>query len=204
MRTKLISIGLAIVFMAASFNMAFADRPTPGDPPGRSGSRPTPKAEPTKAQNNSRFELFGEITAKGTLTFTVATPQEIVEVAITSTTRYQIPAKRNATFADLAVGNQVSVKGIRTADGRVALQVNVVSGKPTLQLRVGRVTEYTGSSITIQDPSGRSQSYVLTSDTAIRNPKGTGVAVGNQVTVISRRDPGATTFVATGIVVHPE
>lgn len=206
MRTKLISIGLAIVFMIASVNLALADKPTPGaTPPGRSEVHPTPNAALQAEKGGLRHGIFGTVTSKAKSgdTFTVSTKQGDVVVAVSADTKFHIPTKRNATFADLAVGDQVAVSGTPTASGLTAKQVAVAPGKPTIQHRVGKVTAYTPSSITIQDAQGGSETFAVTGQTIIRNPKGTGVAVGDQVTVVSRRDPSVDTFTASAIVVHP-
>ncbi|HEX9077185.1 MAG TPA: hypothetical protein VF932_15470, partial [Anaerolineae bacterium] len=61
-----------------------------------------------------------------------------------------------------------------------------------------------GSSITIETVQGKSETFAVNAQTVIRNPKGTGVAVGDRVTIVARRDPGTDIFTARGIVVHPE
>jgi len=205
MRTKLISIGLAIVFMIASVNLALADKPTPGaTPPGRSEVHPTPKAALPAEKGSQRHGIFGTISSKSGDTFTVSTKQGDVVVAVSAATKFHIPTKRNATFADLAVGDRVAVSGTPTASGLTAKQVAVAPGKPTIRHRVGTVTAYTpGTSITIQAAQGGSETFALTGQTTIRNPKGSGVAVGDQVTIVSRRDPGSDTSTASAIVVHP-
>jgi Domain of unknown function (DUF5666) len=205
MRTKLISIGLAIVLMIATINLALADKPTPGAlPPGKSEVHPTPNAALQAEKGGQRHGIFGTITSKSGDTFTVSTKQGDVVVTVSADTRYHIPTKRNPTIADLAVGDQVAVSGTPTASGLAARQIAVAPGKPTIQHRVGEVTAYAaGSSITIDVKDG-SETFALTGQTIIRNPKGTGVAVGDRVTIVSRRDPSTDTFTATAIVVHPQ
>lgn len=186
MRTKLVSIGLAIVFVFASFNLALADKPLQG-------------------KGGKRHGIFGTIATKSSNTFTLSTKEGDVVVTVSSETKFHIPTKRNATFADLDKGDRVAVSGTPTATGLMARQVAVAPGKPTIHHRVGKVTAYTpGSSITIQDAQGGSETFALTGQTIIRNPKGSGVAVGDRVTIVSRRDPSTDTFTASAIVVHPE
>ncbi len=206
MRTKLVSIGLAIVFMIASVNLALADKPTPGAlPPGLSGVHPTPNAALQAEKGGQRHGIFGTITSTSVDTFTVSTKQgDVVVVTVSANTKIHVPTKRNATFADLAVGDHVAVSGTPTASGLAARQIAVAPGKPTIQHRVGKVTAYTAGSITIQDVQGGSETFAVTGQTIIRNPKGTGVIVGDQITVVSRRDPSADTFTASAIVVHPQ
>ncbi len=207
MRTKLISIGLAIVLMIVTVNLTLADKPTPGIlPPGRSEVHPTPNAAVQAEKRGQRHGIFGTITSTGVDTFTVSTKQgDVVVVTVSANTKIHIPTKRNATFADLSVGDHVAVSGTPTASGLAARQIAVAPGKPTIQHRVGKVTAYTaGNSITLQDAQGGSESFTLTAQTMIRNPKGTGVAVGDRVTVVSRRDPSTDLFTASAIVVHPQ
>ncbi len=135
MRTKLISIGLAIVFLIASANLALADKPTPGaTPPGRSEVHPAPNAGLQAEKGGKRHGIFGAVTAKSGNTFTVSTKQGDVVVTVSADTKFHIPAKRNATIADLAVGDQVAVSGTPTASGLAAKQVAVAPGKPTILL----------------------------------------------------------------------
>jgi len=205
MRTKTIGVGLAIVFALASLSIAFADRPTPGAVhPERSITPPAQHGTPPAERGDNRHGISGTVTAKAGVSFTVSTKQGNEVVIVTADTKFRFPTKHNGTFADLAVGDRVAVNGTPSASGLVAKQVAVAPGKPTIQHRVGTVTAYTaGSSITIQDVRGGSETFTLTALTTIRNPKGSGVAVGDKVTVVSRRDPSSDTFTATAIVVHP-
>ena len=205
MRTKTIGVGLAIVFALASLSTAFADRPTPGAVhPERSITPPAQHGTPPAERGDNRHGISGTVTAKADGSFTVSTKQGNEVVIVTADTKFRFPTKHNGTFADLAVGDRVAVNGTPSASGLVAKQVAVAPGKPTIQHRVGTVTAYTaGSSITIQDVRGGSETFTLTAQTTIRNPKRSGVAVGDKVTVVSRRDPSSDTFTATAIVVHP-
>lgn len=202
MKNMLVGISLALVLVAAGVGVAAAQRPGPGAiPPILSPIQPETSSERGKAHG-----LFGTISSKGTLTFTVTTKQGAnVVVTVNAETRFHVPTKRNATFADIHVGDRVAVSGTPTTSGLTAKQVSVAPGKPTIQHRVGTVTSYSpGVSITIIDKQGGKETFLLTPQTKISNPKGTGVSVGDRVTVISRRDPSTTTFTATAIVVHPK
>jgi hypothetical protein len=198
MRTKLLSIGLALVFVFANLNIALADTPTPrATPPGRG----TPPAE----KGSQRRAIFGTIASVVDSTFTVSTKQGDVTVAVSNDTKFHIPTKRRAaaSFADLAVGDRVAVNATLTESGLSAKQVAVAPGKPTIRHRVGTVTAY-ADSIIIKDAQGGTEMFVLNTQTIIRNPKGSGVKVGDKVTVVSRRDPSTDKFTATAIVVHPQ
>ncbi len=213
MRLKIMSIGLAVFLLMVSFNMVLADRPAPGAlPPGKPEVHPTPHADGKdkgdlrqEAIGDKRRGIFGTVKSKSGNTLLVAAKDGDVTVIVTATTKIHIPTKRNATIADIAVGDRVTVNGMPTTNGLVAKQIAVTPGKPTITHRVGKVTAYTqGSSITIQDEKGKSYMFTLTAQTEIRNPKGIGVAVEDQVTIVARRDPSADTFTATAIVVHPQ
>ncbi len=206
MHTKLASVGLALLLVVAVSTIAFAQRPTPPiTPPGQSGTPPAPHESSPSGKDGKRHGIFGTVTAKGSDSFTVHTKEGDVVVTVTADTRFHIPTKRNATFADLAIGDRVAVNGTPTSSGITAKQVAVAPGKPTIQHRVGKVTAYTpGTSITIQDAQGGTETFVVTAQTIIRNPKGGGVAIGDKVTIVSRRDPSTDTFTASAIVVHPQ
>lgn len=215
MRVKFGSLALAVLVLMVSVSVAFADRPTPGfTPPGKGGAPPgqeekTPEAlenkESKESKGGQRHGVFGSVASKGSNSFTVTTKQGPVTVTVTASTKFHIPRNKKATLADLAVGDRVAVNGTPSAGGLVAKQVMVAPGRPTVQHRVGEVTAYTaGSSITIKTVQGDSETFALTASTTIKNPKGSGVAVGDRVTVVSRRDPSTDTATASGIVVHPK
>ncbi|MGE5265056.1 MAG: DUF5666 domain-containing protein [Acidobacteriota bacterium] len=207
MRTKIVSIGLAIVFVLLGFQSVWADKPNPGaTPPGLERSTERGSNAPNTQQDkpNGRHAIFGTVTGKSGSTFTVSTKQGAVVVTVTPSTRIHLPGKRNATLADIAIGDRVAVNGTPTKDGLTAKQVAVAPGKPTVQHRVGKVTAYTaGSSITIETVQGKSETFAVNGQTVIRNPKGSGVAVGDRVTIVARRVPATDTFTARAIVVHP-
>lgn len=210
---KLVSVAIAVLFALSLFQIAWADRPTPDPtptlrsgriPPGLRRGDPSTMLGAPAEQRGRRRALFGTVASLGADSFTLSTKQGTETISVSASTKFHIPGKRNATFADLAVGDRVAVNGTPTASGLDAKQVAVAPGRPTIQHRVGTVTAYAaGSSITIQTVRGESETFALTAQTVIRNPKGTGVVLGDRVTVVSRREPASDTFTATGIVVHP-
>jgi cytochrome c biogenesis protein CcdA len=207
MKKQLFAGGLLVFLFVALAAVAYADPPTPhGEPP---HGKPTQVLglNPDLNPGNSlkRHGIFGTIKSLATPDFVVTTRQGDVTVTTNDATRYHIQTKRNGGLSDLAVGDRVAVNGTPTSGGLLAKQVAVAPGKPTIQHRVGIVTAYTaGSSITIKDVQGGTETFTLTSDTVIRGPNGTTtVKVGDRVTIVSRRDPDSNTFTATAIVVHP-
>jgi hypothetical protein len=139
MKNVIVGVSIALVLIASGFGVAAAQRPWPGAvPPGQSPIQPETSSERGKAHG-----LFGTISSKGTLTFTVTTKRGAnVVVTVNSQTRFHVPTKHNATFADIHVGDRVAVSGTPTASGLTAKQVSVAPGKPTIQHRVGTVTSY--------------------------------------------------------------
>lgn len=227
MKKQLIGLGLVLTLLFAATAVVYADPPTPhGEPPhgkptevpglnqesgagkgfdseSDAGKDVNPESE--SAKGGKRHGIFGTIKAIASPTFTVTTKQGDVVVTTTVATKFRIPTRKNVTFADLATGDRVSVNGTPSGGGLIAKQVAITPGKPTIQHRVGIVSAYTAnSSITITDVRGGQETFALTKDTVIRGPNGTTIANGDRVTVVSRRDPGSTTFTATAIVVHPK
>ena len=126
-------------------------------------------------------------------------------IYVNSETKYHIPTLGNsAGLADIDAGMRI-VALVYENDGKTyARQISTVPGRPVYKHHVGEVTAYTaGNSVTIKSKDGDSTTFDIADDCKIL-PKDATVAVGKQVTIISRRDPSSTEFVATGIVVHPE
>lgn len=198
MRKIISSMAIAALFVIAGSSIALADYPKPSE------TRSAPQSAPPTPKHNNRHGIFGTVTKIKSPTFTVQTKQGDVIVTVTSSTKFHLPRKANASFTDLAVGDRVAVNGTPSVSGLTAKRVAIVPGKPTIRHRVGTVTAYTADvSITIQDVQGGTETFVVTKQTIIK-PKGTGVALGDRVTIVSRRDPSTDAFTATGIVVHSE
>jgi hypothetical protein len=205
MKKFLLGIGLWVVLFVTAFAVVYADPPTPHQPPrGKPTSSPASNGAAVD-KGSKRHAVFGTISGLGANTFTVSTKQGDVLVTVTDKTKYHIPTIRPGAFGNLAMGDQVAVNGTPNDSGLIAKQVAVVPGKPTIQHRVGTVSAYSpNSSLTLTDAKGGTATFVLTKETEIRNPKGSGVSIGDKVTVVSRREPGSNTFTATAIVVHPK
>ncbi len=205
MRTMLASVALAFIILSTGYSLVFAECPQSAiASPGLSKTPPAPHGAPVE-KKVKRHGIFGTVTAKGSNSLTVHTQKGDVVVTVTSETKIHVPTKRNATLADIAVNDRVAVNGTPTASGLTAKQIVVVPGKPTIRHRVGQVTAFTpNASITLKDRQGGTETFVVNAQTIIRNPKGTGVSVGDTVTIVSRRDPGTDVFTASAIVVHPK
>jgi hypothetical protein len=139
---------------------------------------------------------------------TVATDRITLEgdkvIYVNSETKYRVPGLgRDAILSDIKQGMRI-VALVYEQDGKTyARQISTVPGVPEYKHRVGEVTAYTaGSSITIESKDGALTTFKIAADFKIL-PKNAIVEIGKQVTIISRREPSNTEFVATGIVVHP-
>jgi hypothetical protein len=194
---------LALVIALTAFAVALADPPdpTPGPHHPRFGR---PPAGGEFLDHFRRRDIFGSVTSKAPDSFTVQMRQGSQVVLVTSATNFHIPAKPNATFADLNVNDHIVADGVFTSTTFTARQVLVEPTRPTISHQVGTVTAYTAaSSITIQNLQGQTVTVALNSQTAIRDPKNVGVSVGAKVTIISRTDPATNTTTATTIFVFP-
>jgi allophanate hydrolase subunit 2 len=122
-----------------------------------------------------------------------------------SATVYNVPGVTNATLANFAVGNKVSVSTVEvTTNGttvQTAQRMNLIPAKPVKTVRTGTVTAYTaGSSITIQDKAGNSLIFTINTDTKISYMKGTTtITVGDRVTINAGRNPADRQFTAKSI-----
>lgn len=203
MNRKIFSALMSVAWLLVSLSVVVsADPPDPPKtPPGKPNSPPGLQ----KDKDSNRHGVFGTVKSKASSTFTVTTKQGDVIVAITNQTRFHIPRKKDATFADVQVGDRVAANGTPTETGLTAKKVSVAPGKPTTQHRVGIVKEYlAGKKIVIEDVKGGTAAFTLTAQTEIRNPKASGVEVGDRVTIVSRSDPSSEEFTATAIIVHPK
>jgi hypothetical protein len=207
MKKYILACGLLILVFVSLAAIAYADPPTPHDPPhGKPTTVPTLSSQVGAVQALKRHGIFGTIKGLGANTFTVSTKQGDVVVTWTDSTKFRIPTKKSGSSGDLAEGDRVAVNGMPNNTGGLdAKQVVVAPGKPDIQHRVGTVKSYDeGKSITINDVQGGTEEFTLTTDTVIRGPNGNTVKVGDRVTIVSRRDPSARDFTATAIVVHPQ
>ncbi len=209
---KVLAAGMALMLLFICFSSVSADKPTPGastpgdsgrEPPGQVKKTPDAAAASLDQKGNGRHAVFGTVSVVTPTGFTIGVQPNAWVITVSNITKFRFPGKKNASLADLAVGDRVAVNGTPIAGGLDAKQVAVAPGKPTVQHRVGKVTEYSpGSSLKILTVQGESETFALTPQTVIRNAKGSGLNVGDQVTVVSHREPATDIFTATGIVVH--
>jgi hypothetical protein len=178
-----------------------AGQPTAGvpvGPPAQPGSQGQGRGKPTI--------LRGTIEAldPGSLTLKLGDGTTVV-VGLNPDTRIKVPGP-NADGEPLTLGMQALVLARDEGGTLVAWAVIAIPGEPTRVHRVGTVTAYAaGSSITILAVDGNSYTFALTGEPKILPERRAGeLAVGARVTIIAPRDPSATGWTATGIVVHPK
>lgn len=215
----LLAMGLALATSPVVAISVPAPGGTPGAPGGQGGGQPsggasqnTPGAQATARAETAPVFKGKPMLYRGTITAVDATSLTAllgdgtsVTVGITPDTRILIPGKKSQADS-LMTGMQVVVWAFPDVNGNpVARAIIAIPGKPTIVHRVGTVTEYTpGISITILAVDGNTYPFTLTADTRILPAdRAVELAVGSRVTVIAPRDPGALSWTATGIVVHP-
>ena len=204
-RMVLISLIVMIVLLFSSIAVMAAppsDKPAPGS---QSGNSPDDKPG-NKGEKNGKVKNFkGTITGidGSGLTLTLK-DGSVIALVINENTNIKIPTLKNATIEGINLESQAVVQARGDDTGAlVAKKIQVIPGKPTKIHRVGVVTEYTpGTSITIQGKDG-SSSFTLGTDTKILPKKIAGsLAVGDKVTIISRRNPAGGDLAAQGVVIH--
>ena len=155
--------------------------------------------------------IKGEVTAVSDTSITIGE----TEVFVDETTRYHIPTLnkptiaasiKGGTLADIQVGMLVTAMLVEKDGKPYARQIVVIPSRPVLKHHVGKVTAYsydsaTGGSITIEDKDGESFTFEILAGKFKILPPGSEVAVGDMVTVISRRDPAQNKLIADGVVV---
>ncbi len=137
------------------------------------------------------------------ITLQVADSGEQLTIAVNASTKIKIPGIKNATTADLAVNGEAVVQAVRAEDGSLtALQIHGMPAKGNKGHRVGRVTELSASSITIQNGDSQTYTFVVTPETQILYKTDKAVLeVGAIVTIVAPR-AAAEPITATAIVVH--
>lgn len=121
--------------------------------------------------------VAGKVTDVQGANIILETPRGEVTVITNEDTRYQVPAVKDATLADIEIGDQIVAKGESTDAGFVAKLVIVRPrpGPAPLHLS-GQVSDISGNTITVTDKDGNTFT--------INVPQGvTGIEPGQQVNV---------------------
>lgn len=127
-----------------------------------------------------------------------------VTLSVNAQTKFNVPGLKTITLANFKVGDRVAVLAIEADGGNLALHINLIPGKPIAVHRVGEISAYTaGSTITLKDKKGELSTFAITGDTQINLKRGaTEIKVGDQATVLARRDPSSTEYTAKEILVY--
>ncbi|MFH1140618.1 MAG: DUF5666 domain-containing protein [Chloroflexota bacterium] len=147
-----------------------------------------------------------------TATSFVLTPKKggDVTINVNAQTRYKVPGLKDASLGNFKKGDRVSVLAVELNSGLMALNVNLIPGKPVHVQRVGTIVTYTAAtdtpitlgSITIKDKKEATSTFVVTTDTKIKFKQGaTAVTPGYRATVVARRDPATDQYTARDILV---
>ena len=167
----------------------------------------TPTASEIKVHKKKPVNYEGSIAAvdAGSLTLTLKDGSSLAFV-LDADTKVKIPGLgREATLADLAVGDDVKVRASEDETGLlVASSVELKHPKP--EHYSGTVTDYQpGASITILDKEGASLTFLITADTKIkfgRKDDKNALAVGSEVNISALPDFAGGTPTAKEISVH--
>jgi hypothetical protein len=197
-----ISLVVMIALLISSIGVLAAapsDKPTPG--------AQSENSQGNKGAKNGKVQNFkGIVTAKSGSELTLTLKDgSVVTLGLNEDTKVKIPSMKNVTLEDIPLESQTAVQARADQTGAlVARKIQVIPGKPTKIHRVGVVTAYTpGNSITIQAKDGGTTQFSLNADTKILPKKrAESLAVGDSVTIISRRNLTGGTPAAQGVVIH--
>ena len=204
MKKKIVWISLVVMIALLTSSIgvlaaAPSDKPTPG--------AQSENSQGNKGVKKGKVQNFkGVVTAKSGSELTLTLKDDsVVTLVVNQDTKVKIPTMKNVTLEDIQLESQAAVQARADQTGAlVARKIQVIPGKPSKIHRVGVVTEYSaGSSITIQAKEGGTTQFSLSADTKILPKKrAKSLAVGDSVTIISRRDTTGGTPAAQGVVIH--
>ncbi len=145
-----------------------------------------------------RHGFFGTVKAKTANSITLDTKQGQVIFVLDANTEYWDPPKRDASLADVNVGDRVAVLAERQQDGTyLAQRVLVIPAKPAEPVRLqiaATVTGVEGNVITLTDKDGKTFTVELPAGLAGR------VQVGDVITITLLRTPGVEKYLASGMM----
>ncbi|MGB7537316.1 MAG: DUF5666 domain-containing protein [Anaerolineales bacterium] len=157
-----------------------------------------------KAEKPKDYKGTIAVVEAGSLTLTLNEGSSLVFV-LNAETRIKITGLKNATVADLEVGDSATVHAAKDDTG--ALTASQVEVKIKVKHFKGTVTDYQeGASLTILEKNGTSRTFLITAETRIKFGKkdqDNTLQVGSEVTVVAPLDPAGGTLTATEITVHP-
>jgi len=147
------------------------------------------KGEPSLA---TRHGYFGTVKAKTASSLTLDTKQGEVVLTLNADTQYWDPPKRDATLADVNVGDRVAV----LAQDSLAKRVLVIPAKPAEPVRLqiaATVTGVEGNVITLKKGD---ETYTVELPAGLAGR----VQVGDVLTITLLRTPGVEKYLASGMM----
>lgn len=149
------------------------------------------KAEPPQAV---RQGYFGTVKAKTGTSLSLETKQGDVTITLDANTQYWNPPRKDATLADVKVGDRVAVLAVKPDTTLVARRVLVLPTKPVRLQITGSVSQVEGSIITVTDKEGKTYTMELPHGLAAK------VQVGDLLSVTLLQTPGVEKYVASGLM----
>jgi ribosomal protein L21E len=152
------------------------------------------KVEANQESVGARYQgIFGTVKAKTDTSLTVTTKQGDVILILNASTQYWDPPKKNATLADVSLGDRVAILAAKGDTTLLAKRVLVIPAKPVHQQVSGTVTNINGDTVTITMKDGS----VIT--TQLPASLLANVKVGDVITVTLVQTPGTDKVVANGL-----
>lgn len=152
------------------------------------------KGEPSLAV---RLGFFGTVKAKDDTSLTLDTKQGEVTLVLDANTLYWDPPNRDATLADVSVGDRVAVLAERQDSTLLAKRVLVIPPTPAKPVRIqvtATVTAVEGNTITLTGDSGEIYTIELPAGLASK------AQVGDVLTITLLRTPGVEKYIASGMM----
>jgi len=147
-----------------------------------------------------RQGFFGTVKEKADASLTLDTKQGVVVLALDANTQYWVPPKKDATLADVNVGDRVAVLAEKQQDGSLlAKRVLVIPARPEpLRLQVTAVvTKVEGNTVTLTKDG---QTYTVELPAALAAK----VQVGDVITIALLRTAGVETYVGSALMKSEE
>jgi hypothetical protein len=154
----------------------------------------TGKGEPSLAV---RLGFFGTVEAKDDTSLTLGTKQGEVTLALDANTLCWDPPNRDATLANVSVGDRVAVLAEKQDSTLLAKRVLVIPPTPAKPVRIqvtATVTAVEGNTITLTGDSGDTYTIELPAGLASK------AQVGDVLTITLLRTPGIEKYIASGMM----
>ncbi len=189
-KRSLIMLALASILAITTAATALAQTtPPPAAPAATAAARP--------------HAVRGLVTAMSERGFRVKNLRgEAEAVLVNDKTRFRLPGQKDVTFADLKVGDRVTVLGGKPAAGVfTARLVNIEPRRPRIHAAAGTVTAVSATSLSITNLRGDLVTFVINDKTRIV-PKDAVIQVGDKVAVAGVQPWGEKDIVAKIVTIR--